>query len=104
MFSMLHGKRLMVVMPAFRAAKTIETTWRELPYDIIARVLLVDDASSINFKRLVQSCPGVPTTPLMGLLKRTGLYGSPLFAVPEPVARPEGFCGTCALLRHHHIS
>lgn len=42
---MLHGKRLMVVMPAFRAAKTIEDTWRDLPHDIVDKVLLVDDAS-----------------------------------------------------------
>jgi len=42
---MLHGKRLMVVMPAFRAAKTVEATWRGLPHDIVDRVLLVDDAS-----------------------------------------------------------
>jgi len=42
---MLHGKRLMVVMPAFRAARTLELTWRGLPTEIIDRVLLVDDAS-----------------------------------------------------------
>ena len=42
---MLNGKRLMVVMPAFRAAKTLEDTWRGLPHDIVDRVLLVDDAS-----------------------------------------------------------
>jgi len=42
---MLHGKRLMVVMPAFRAAKTVEATWRGLPHDIVDKVLLVDDAS-----------------------------------------------------------
>lgn len=43
---MLNGKRLMVVMPAFKAAKTIEATWRGLPSDIVDRVLLVDDASN----------------------------------------------------------
>ena len=42
---MLHGKRLMVVMPAYRASKTLEATWRGLPHDIVDRVLLVDDAS-----------------------------------------------------------
>ncbi len=42
---MLHGKRLMVVMPAYRAAKTLEATWRGLPHDIVDKVLLVDDAS-----------------------------------------------------------
>ncbi len=43
---MLNGKRIMVVMPAYRAAKTLESTWRGLPHDIVDRVLLVDDASN----------------------------------------------------------
>jgi glycosyltransferase involved in cell wall biosynthesis len=42
---MLNGKRLMVVMPAFRAARTLEATWSGLPHDIVDKVLLVDDAS-----------------------------------------------------------
>lgn len=42
---MLNGKRIMVVMPAYHAARTIESTWRGLPHDIVDRVLLVDDAS-----------------------------------------------------------
>ena len=43
---MLNGKRLMIVMPAYRAAKTLESTWRGLPHEIVDRVLLVDDASN----------------------------------------------------------
>jgi glycosyltransferase involved in cell wall biosynthesis len=42
---MLNGKRLMVVMPAFLASKTVEATFRGLPHDIVDKVLLVDDAS-----------------------------------------------------------
>ncbi|MBK9606476.1 MAG: glycosyltransferase family 2 protein, partial [Betaproteobacteria bacterium] len=42
---MLNNKRVMVVMPAFRAGRTLEITWRALPHDIVDRVLLVDDAS-----------------------------------------------------------
>src|SRR5262245_43970642 len=42
---MLNGKRVMVVMPAFRAGKTLESTWQALPHDIVDRVLLVDDGS-----------------------------------------------------------
>src|SRR5262245_16846199 len=42
---MLNGKRVMVVMPAFRASRTLEATWRALPHDIVDRMLLVDDAS-----------------------------------------------------------
>jgi glycosyltransferase involved in cell wall biosynthesis len=43
---MINGKRVIVVMPAYRAAKTIEMTWRALPRHIVDRVLLVDDAST----------------------------------------------------------
>lgn len=43
---MINGKRVIVVMPAYRAAKTIEATWRALPRDIVDDVLLVDDASN----------------------------------------------------------
>jgi glycosyltransferase involved in cell wall biosynthesis len=43
---MINGKRVIVVMPAYRAARTIEMTWRALPHNIVDRVLLVDDAST----------------------------------------------------------
>jgi glycosyltransferase involved in cell wall biosynthesis len=42
---MINKKTVMVVMPAFRAAKTLEETWRNLPHDIVDNVLVVDDAS-----------------------------------------------------------
>jgi glycosyltransferase involved in cell wall biosynthesis len=37
--------RIVVIMPAFNAAKTLEKTHGELPKDIVDRVILVDDAS-----------------------------------------------------------
>lgn len=43
---MINGKRVIVVMPAYRAAKTIEMTWRALPHAVVDLVLLVDDAST----------------------------------------------------------
>ena len=35
---MLYGKRLMVVMPAFRAARTLEVTWGGLQYEYEPRL------------------------------------------------------------------
>ncbi|MCU0923033.1 MAG: glycosyltransferase [Burkholderiaceae bacterium] len=42
---MINGQRLVVVMPAYRAARTLEATFQALPHDIIDKTLLVDDAS-----------------------------------------------------------
>jgi glycosyltransferase involved in cell wall biosynthesis len=42
---MLHQKKIIVVMPAYKAAKTLELTHREIPHDIVDEVILVDDVS-----------------------------------------------------------
>jgi glycosyltransferase involved in cell wall biosynthesis len=42
---MLHRKKIVVVMPAYNAAKTLEMTYNEIPKDIVDEVILVDDAS-----------------------------------------------------------
>jgi glycosyltransferase involved in cell wall biosynthesis len=42
---MLNGKRIVVVLPAYNAAKTLEITYREIPFDFVDDVVLVDDAS-----------------------------------------------------------
>jgi glycosyltransferase involved in cell wall biosynthesis len=41
---MLHQQKVIVVLPAYRAAKTIERTFADLPMDVVDEVLLVDDA------------------------------------------------------------
>ena len=43
---MLKGKKIVVVMPAYNAAQTLEKTYREVPADIVDDVILVDDCSS----------------------------------------------------------
>jgi glycosyltransferase involved in cell wall biosynthesis len=52
---MLNGKRIIVVMPAYNAEKTIEQTFREIPLDIIDHVVLVDDASGDKTVELAQA-------------------------------------------------
>ena len=42
---MLNGKKIVIVLPAYKAAKTIERTYREIPFDIVDDVVLVDDNS-----------------------------------------------------------
>jgi glycosyltransferase involved in cell wall biosynthesis len=41
----LNGKKIVVVLPAYNAAKTLEATYREIPLGIVDDVVLVDDAS-----------------------------------------------------------
>ena len=43
---MFHGKKVVVVMPAYNAAKTIERTYREIPLDLVDEVVVTDDASN----------------------------------------------------------
>ncbi len=42
---MFHGKKIVVVMPAYNAARTLEQTWREIPHDLVDEVVVTDDAS-----------------------------------------------------------
>ncbi len=41
----LHGKKIIVVMPAYNAAQTLIATHREIPHDVVDEVILVDDGS-----------------------------------------------------------
>lgn len=45
---MINGKKIVVVLPAYNAAETLEQTYREIPFDIVDDVVLVDDASPDN--------------------------------------------------------
>ena len=43
---MLNGQKIIVVMPAYNAARTLGQTVAEIPRDIVDEILLVDDASA----------------------------------------------------------
>lgn len=42
---MYNNKKVVVVLPAYNAAQTLEQTYQEIPFDIVDEVVLVDDAS-----------------------------------------------------------
>ena len=42
---MIKGKKIVVVLPAYNAAATLEQTYKEIPMDIVDDVVLVDDNS-----------------------------------------------------------
>ena len=43
---MLNGKKITVVLPAYRAEKTLRQTYEQIPLEIVDHVILVDDAST----------------------------------------------------------
>ena len=43
---MLKNKKIIVVLPAYNAEKTLERTYHEIPFDIVDEVILVDDSSN----------------------------------------------------------
>ena len=47
-FRMIDNLKVVVVMPAYNAAKTLETTISEIPRDVVDELLLVDDGSRDN--------------------------------------------------------
>lgn len=42
---MIGSKKIVVVLPAYNAALTLEKTYNEIPFDIVDEVVLVDDCS-----------------------------------------------------------
>ena len=51
---MFHSKKIVVVMPAYNAARTIERTYREIPLDLVDEVVVTDDASSDETVQVAQ--------------------------------------------------
>jgi glycosyltransferase involved in cell wall biosynthesis len=45
---LIRNSKVVVVLPAYNAEKTIESTYHEIPFDIVDEVILVDDASKDN--------------------------------------------------------
>ena len=56
---MLNGLRITVVLPAYKAAKTLEKTIADIPRDVVDDLLLVDDASPDDTVSVAHSL-GVP--------------------------------------------
>jgi glycosyltransferase involved in cell wall biosynthesis len=56
---MYNGKKVIVVLPAYNAALTLEQTYNEIPQDLVDEVILCDDASSDNTSELAVEI-GIP--------------------------------------------
>jgi glycosyltransferase involved in cell wall biosynthesis len=51
---MISGQKVVVVMPAYNAELTLERTFKDIPFDIVDEVLLVDDFSHDETVALAQ--------------------------------------------------
>jgi glycosyltransferase involved in cell wall biosynthesis len=52
---LIHGKKVVVVLPAYNAERTLRQTVADLPSDVVDDVLLVDDASRDSTATLARS-------------------------------------------------
>ena len=43
---MLNSKKIVVILPAYNAEKTLEKTYSEIPFDIVDEIILTDDCSN----------------------------------------------------------
>ncbi|MBX0329748.1 hypothetical protein K2Z83_18930 [Oscillochloris sp. ZM17-4] len=78
----MNPAKVIIVMPAYNAAQTLERTYHNIPRDVADHVILVDDAeaSSINFRRSVRY--GLATMGVLGryLAHISGARRSPQFS------------------------
>ena len=51
---MINGKKVVVVMPAYNAEKTLQATYDEIYKDLVDKVILVDDNSKDNTKEVAK--------------------------------------------------
>lgn len=49
---MIDKKKIVIVMPAYNAERTLEKTYNEIPFDIVDEVVLVDDKSKDHTSEL----------------------------------------------------
>jgi len=51
----IKGQKLVVVLPAYNAARTVKRTVEEIPHDIVDEIILVDDASQDDTVAVAES-------------------------------------------------
>jgi len=52
---MINNKKVVVVMPAYNASKTLEMTYNEIDFNIVDEVILVDDHSPDNTSEIARN-------------------------------------------------
>jgi hypothetical protein len=44
---MLNNKKIIIGLPAYNSSLTLEKTYRDIPFDVVDDVILVDEASTL---------------------------------------------------------
>ena len=70
---MLNNKKIVVVLPAYNAASTLEQTYAEIPHSIVDEVILVDDAS---FDNTIEVAKGIGISTVIGHQSNRGYGGN----------------------------
>jgi glycosyltransferase involved in cell wall biosynthesis len=52
---MINTKKVIVVLPAYNASETLQSTYEEIPFDIVDEVVLVDDNSTDETLRVAKA-------------------------------------------------
>jgi len=70
---MYKEKKVVVVLPAYNAALTLEKTYSEIPFDLVDEVILCDDCSTDN---TVEVAKRIGITQIISHTKNTGYGGN----------------------------
>ena len=80
---MLNNKKIVIVLPAYNAAKTLERTYKEIPFDIVDDVVLVDDVSKDNTIEVANQLGIVTLTSRLNAVKKSSLKTTQSFAIKK---------------------
>ena len=87
---MINGKKIVVVLPAYNAAKTLKRTYDEIPFDIVDEVVLVDEIGGKAFE--VSTMEGSMVKELMVEVSMVDVTNDSLLCIPSSMF-------TCVLIR-----
>jgi glycosyltransferase involved in cell wall biosynthesis len=84
---MVFGKKIIVVLPAYNAAKTLSQTYDEIPFDVVDEVILVDDYSIDDTIQIASQLAHSEKLHIVRHQKNSGYGGNQKTCYNEALAR-----------------